>query len=295
MKQPVFYGIATALITPFDRDGAPDFEVFGEMIDRQIRAGTDALVVCGTTGESATLREKERLALIEYAVWRTAKRIPVIAGTGTNCTEQSITLTRSAQRLGADAILAVCPYYVRPTQEGLIAHFTALADCSSLPVVVYNVPKRTGCEAEEATLIRLSEHPNVCGLKQANGSVCSAERIVAACGDALPVYSGDDALTVPMMSVGAQGVISVASNLIPGQMHDLCRLVQTGDLQGAAREQIRLLPLIDALFSLPNPIPVKACMELLGYPEQTLRLPLVAAEGEKKAVLHAIAKPFLQE
>ena len=293
MKTPLFYGCATALITPFFSDGSIDFETLGRMIDRQIAEGVQGLVICGTTGESATLTEKERLSVLEYALWKTAKRIPVLAGTGTNCTAQSVSVTRKAQALGADGILAVCPYYNKPTEEGLIAHYTALADCSDLPVILYNVPGRTGCEISLSAMKVLSRHPNICGLKQANGSAASVARILGECGEDLPIYAGDDGLIVPFLSLGALGVISVASNLLPARIAALCAACLQGRFGEAAREQIALMPLMDALFSATNPIPVKAAMERIGFPPQGLRLPLTPLGEREKEALFARIAPFL--
>lgn len=295
MKTPLFYGCATALVTPFFPDGEIDFETLGALIDRQIAAGVDALVVCGTTGESATLTEKERLSVLEYALWKTVKRLPVLAGTGTNCTAQSVNVTRRARDLGADGILAVCPYYNKPTAEGIIAHYTALADCSDLPVMLYNVPGRTGCEIPIAALKILSAHPNICGLKQANGSASSVARILGECGENLPVYAGDDGLIVPFLSLGAVGVISVASNLLPRRIAELCKKGLLGKFREAAAEQIALMPFLDALFFATNPIPVKTAMEWAGYPSQGLRLPLTNLSQREEEALRNTVMPFLTE
>lgn len=295
MKRPIFRGSATALVTPFFPDGSVDFDTLGRLIDLQICGGTDALVPCGTTGESATMTEKERLSVIEYTVWKTAKRVPVIAGTGTNCTAQSLSLTKRAEDLGADGILAVCPYYNKPTQEGLLAHYLTLAEGSSLPLLVYNVPSRTGCEITAETLKELSAHPNIAGVKQANPSVQQAAKILGLCGDDLPLYAGDDGVILPFLSLGAQGVISVAGNILPRVIHTLCEKWFSGDREGAARDQIRLMPLISALFCKTNPIPVKAALEQLGFPQQTLRLPLTPLGEEDRRVVAAALNPWLKE
>ena len=288
MKKPLFYGCATALVTPFFPDGSVDFESLGRLIDLQIGGGIDALVPCGTTGESAVLTERERLSVIEYTVWKTAGRVPVIAGTGTNSTAQSIRLTQQAHSLGADGVLAVCPYYNKPTAEGIVAHYTALADCSSLPVILYNVPARTGCEIPLSALEILAKHPKIAGLKQANGSAASAARIRNRCGEDLPLYSGDDGLILPFLALGGVGVISVVSNLLPRRIHGLCERFFAGDVAGAAAEQCALMPLIDGLFSVTNPIPVKAALERLGFPPQILRLPLTALGEKEKRALFAL-------
>ena len=295
MKQPLFYGCATALVTPFFPNGDIDYETLGSMIDRQIVAGVAALVVCGTTGESSAMTERERLSVIEYTVQKTAKRIPVIAGTGTNCTAQSVSLTRRAAALGADGILAVCPYYNKPTEEGIVSHYTALAESSSLPVLLYNVPGRTGCEISVGALKILSRHPNILGLKQANGSAASVLRIRGECGTDLPLYSGDDGVILPFLSAGAIGVVSVVSNLLPRTVQGLCNRFFEGNPTEAVQIQIRLMPLIDALFATTNPIPVKAALEALGFPPQGLRLPLCPLKGEKKEALLGLMKSYLSE
>lgn len=295
MKRPIFRGSATALVTPFFPDGSVDFDTLGQLIDLQICGGTDALVPCGTTGESATMTEKERLSVIEYTVWKTAKRVPVIAGTGTNCTAQSLSLTKRAEALGADGILAVCPYYNKPTQEGILAHYLTLAEGSSLPLLVYNVPSRTGCEITVKTLKELSSHPNIAGVKQANPSLQEAAKILDLCGDDLPLYAGDDGVILPFLALGGQGVVSVAGNILPRVIHTLCEKWFSGDCEGAARDQIRLMPLISALFCKTNPIPVKAALEQLGFPQQTLRLPLTPLGEEDRRVITAALSPWLKE
>ena len=292
MKEPLFRGSATALVTPFFEDGSVDFESLGRLIEFQIAGGTDALVACGTTGESATVTERERLSVIEYTVWKTNRRIPVIAGTGTNCTAQSVSVTQRAADLGVQGILAVCPYYNKPTPEGVIAHYAALAECSDLPVIVYNVPGRTGCEISPEVLRVLSAHPKILGLKQANGSAASVARIRNLCGDDLPIYAGDDGLIVSMMALGAIGVVSVGANLFPRRFRRLCEKALSGDFPGAAEEQIRLMPVIDALFFKTNPIPVKAALEWLGFPPQHLRLPLVSLSDAEKQRLFALLDSF---
>lgn len=295
MKRPIFRGSATALVTPFLADGGIDFETLGKLIDHQISAGTDALVPCGTTGESATMTEKERLSVIEYTVWRVNGRIPVIAGTGTNSTAQSVSLTRRAEALGADGALAVCPYYNKPGQDGLLLHYTALADCSDLPIIVYNVPSRTGCEILPQTLKKLAKHPNVLGLKEAGGNLTAAAKTRGLCGDDLPLYSGDDGTIVPFLSIGGVGVISVAANILPRVIHTLCEKYFAGDAASAAADQVRLMPLITALFSKTNPIPVKAALELLGYPQQSLRLPLCPMNNAEKQIVAEALAPWLKE
>lgn len=287
MKKTLFRGCATALVTPFFGDGAVDYESLGRLIDFQISEGADALVSCGTTGESATMTEKERLSVLEYTLWKTDGRVPVIGGTGTNDTARSVSLTKAAQRLGVDGILAVCPYYNKPGQDGILKHYFALAECGS-PVIVYNVPGRTASAASPETLKELCRHPNIAGLKDAGGSLQSAATVRNLCGDDLPLYSGDDGCIVPFLSIGGEGVISVVSNLLPRAVHTICENWFLGQTKEAAAEQIRLMPLISALFSRSNPIPVKAALEYFGYPPQHLRLPLCPLPEEEKEALFSL-------
>jgi len=295
MKKPLFQGCATALVTPFFPDGSVDFESLGRLIDRQISAGVAALVPCGTTGESATMTERERLSVIEYTVWRVGKKIPVLAGTGTNCTAQSVSLTLQAAALGADGALVVCPYYNKPTPEGITAHYTAVADRSPIPVLLYDVPSRTGCGIPLSSLRILARHPKILGLKQANGSAASVARTVRELGESLPVYSGDDGLILPFLALGGKGVISVTSNLVPRRVSALCRRFFAGKTEEAAEIQRGLMPLTDALFSVTNPIPVKAALEALGFPPQALRLPLLPLEGREKESLLALVHAYVKE
>ena len=294
MKQPIFRGSGTALVTPFFSDGAIDYASLGRLIDLQIASKTDALIPCGTTGESATMSEKERLSVIEYTLWKTAGRIPVIAGTGTNDTAKSAALTKSAQHLGVDGILAVCPYYNKPEQEGIRRHYETLADLGS-PVIVYHVPGRTGRGIAPETLKELSAHPNIVGLKDAGGSLQEAATVRSLCGDDLPVYSGDDGCIVPFLSLGGEGVISVVSNILPRVVHNLCIAWFSGDVKGACDLQLRLMPLVKALFRRTNPVPIKGALEYLGYPEQFLRLPLCPLSAEEKESVFEAMKPWLKE
>lgn len=291
MKKTLFRGCATALVTPFFGDGTVDYESLGRLIDLQISGGVDALVSCGTTGESATMTEKEKLSVMEYTLWKTDGRVPVIGGTGTNDTARSVSLTKSAQRLGVDGILAVCPYYNKPGQDGILRHYLALAECGS-PVIVYNVPGRTASAADPNTLKELSRHPNIVGLKDAGGSLQNAATVRNLCGDDLPVYSGDDGCIVPFLSIGGVGVISVVSNILPRAVHNLCQRWFSGDETGAAKIQLRLMPVISALFSKTNPIPVKAALEFLGYEPQALRLPLCPLPEEEKQDLFRVLKEW---
>ena len=284
MKKTIFEGMATAIVTPMTRDGI-DYEALGRFIDFQIESGINAIVVMGTTGENATIEYADQKEIIRYTVDRVAKRVPVIAGTGTNNTDHVLHNTKNACEVGADAILVVTPYYNKATQNGLYQHFKTIADASEVPVILYNVPGRTGCNLLPKTVARLAEHPNIVAIKEATGNVAQMVEIVHLCGDKIDVYSGEDALTVPMMAMGAKGTISVLSNVAPREsvaMTDACR---AGDFRTAAKMQADLLPLINALFSEVNPIPAKAGVSAMGFGEENLRLPLTPMEDATRAVL----------
>ncbi len=291
MKKPLFRGSATALVTPFKGDGTPDLETLGKMIEFQIAGGTAALVPCGTTGESACMTRRERLAVIEYTVYRTAGRVPVIPGTGTNDTALSAELTRAARDFGADGVLAVCPYYNKPEQDGIRKHYEVLADCG-VPVIAYDVPSRTGRAIAPETAEALSRDGGIVGIKAAGGSASWVAEVLQRCDGELPVYSGDDGCILPYLSLGALGVISVASNLFPRQVCRLCELWFSGDTAGAAREQLRMMPAVRALFSRTNPIPVKTAMEWLGYPPAVFRLPLTPLPADEKEGLFRILEAY---
>ena len=284
MKKTIFEGMATAIVTPMTRDSI-DYEALGRFIDFQIESGINAIVVMGTTGENATIEYADQKEIIRYTVDRVAKRVPVIAGTGTNNTDHVLHNTKNACEVGADAILVVTPYYNKATQNGLYQHFKTIADASEVPVILYNVPGRTGCNLLPKTVARLAEHPNIVAIKEATGNVAQMVEIVHLCGDKIDVYSGEDALTVPMMAMGAKGTISVLSNVAPREsvaMTDACR---AGDFRTAAKMQADLLPLINALFSEVNPIPAKAGVSAMGFGEENLRLPLTPMEDATRAVL----------
>ena len=273
MKKPVFEGAATAIVTPFN-EGTIDFSVMTWLLDLQLAAGIDAIVVCGTTGEASTMTDNEKLALIAHTVKYCAGRCKVIAGTGTNDTAHAVQLSRVAASMGADAVLLVTPYYNKCTQEGLAAHYTAVADAVACPVIVYNVPSRTGVDISVETCRHLAEHPGIGGIKEASGSLPKAARILRSCGDDLPLWSGNDDLTVPLMALGAKGVISVLSNVRPKKTLQMVRACQQNDYAQAGRMQTQLMGLIDALFCEVNPIPVKQALELEGIPAGLPRLPL---------------------
>ena len=286
MKKTIFEGMATAIVTPMTADGI-DFDALGRFIDFQIESGINAIVVMGTTGENATIEYADQKEIIRYTVERVNHRIPVIAGTGTNNTDHVLHNTRNACEVGADAILVVTPYYNKATQNGLYQHFKTIADASTVPVILYNVPGRTGCNLLPKTVARLAEHENIVAIKEATGNVAQMVEIMHLCGDKIDVYSGEDALTVPMMAMGGKGTISVLSNVVPKEavaMTDACR---AGDFKTAARMQADLLPLINALFSEVNPIPAKAGVSAMGFGEEHLRLPLTPMEDAARAVLYA--------
>ncbi|MBR2315837.1 MAG: 4-hydroxy-tetrahydrodipicolinate synthase [Clostridia bacterium] len=285
----VFKGAATALITPFD-EGGVDFESFGKLIDWQIWEGIDALVVCGTTGESSTLSHEEHEKVLDFAVKRIAGRVPAIAGTGTNDTARAIELTKHACFLGYDATLMVTPYYNKATQNGLIKMFTAIADESSVPMILYNVPSRTGVNIEPTTYLALSDHPMIQGIKEAGGNISKAAETMSLVGDRLDLYSGNDDQIVPILSLGGKGVISVLSGIIPKKTAEMCRLFFEGRTEESLRLQLEYMPLIKALFSEVNPIPIKAASAKMGLCKNILRLPLTEMEEENAEGLYTLMR-----
>ena len=285
MKKTIFKGMGTAIITPMTPDGI-DYDAMGRLIEFQIESGINAIVVMGTTGENATIEPEDQARVIEYTVKKVAHRVPVIAGTGTNNTEHVLHNTRNACAAGVDAVLVVTPYYNKATQNGLIAHFTAVADASTVPVILYNVPGRTGCALQPKTVAKLAEHPNIVALKEATGNMAQMVELMALCGDKIDVYSGEDALTVPMMAMGAAGTISVLSNVVPKEAVAMTNACKAGDYQTAAAWQCRLLPLVNALFSEVNPIPAKAAVSAMGFGEENLRMPLSKMEDATRAKMY---------
>ena len=284
-KNTIFKGMATALVTPMTSDGV-DYEALGRFIDFQLASGINALVAVGTTGESATLSPQERNEVIRFTVERVNGRVPVIAGTGTNNTAHAIGYTENACAIGADAMLVVTPYYNKSTQAGLIAHFSAIADKSTKPVILYNVPSRTGCNLLPATVAELSKHGNIAAIKEASGNMAQVVELFARCGDAIDIYSGEDALTVPMLSMGGMGTISVLSNVIPKQAVAMTDAFFAGDLKTAAGMQCKYLPLIDDLFCEVNPIPAKAAVSAMGFGEENIRLPPIPmSEANRQRML----------
>ena len=286
MKKPVFEGMATALITPITEKGI-DFEAFGKLIDWKIEEGIDGIVVCGTTGEGSTLTDEEHKEAITYAVKRANKRVPIIAGTGSNDAAYALELTKYACDAGVDAVLVVTPYYNKATQNGLIKLFTQIADIATAPVILYDVPSRTGVSLEPKTVMELSKHPNINGIKAACGNISKIAEIAALCGDNINIYSGNDDQVVPIMSLGGKGCISVLSNVLPKESSLMCKKFFEGDVKTACKMQLQYLPLINALFSEVNPIPVKAAMAEMGFCEDYLRLPLTPMEDNHREILFA--------
>ncbi len=288
-KNLIFRGVATALITPLNESGI-DYDLYGKVIDWQIEEGVDALVIAATTGEGSTLTDEEHKAAISFAVQRVAGRVPVIAGTGSNHTDYAIELSRYACDAGADGLLVVTPYYNKCTQGGLIKTFSMIADAATKPLILYNVPSRTGLNIEVDTYAALADHPNIAGIKEANGNITAIADTARAVGDKLAIYSGNDDQIVPILSLGGQGVISVLANVVPKATHEMCQRWFDGDVKGSCAMQLEYMPLIHALFSEVNPIPVKAAMAAMGWCEDYLRLPLTCMTEAKKAKLLDIMK-----
>ena len=285
-KKHIFTGTATALVTPMNEAGV-DYEALGKLIDWQIAAGVKALVVCATTGEAPTLTDNEHCKVLEFAIQRSGHRVPIIAGTGSNDTGHAVMMTQFACAIGADAVLCVTPYYNRPTQSGLIASYTAIADAATAPVILYNVPSRTGTNLEPETCGILADHPNICALKEASGRMPKIMETFRVVDGRMDIYSGNDDQILPLLAMGGKGVISVLANVVPVQAVALCDKFFAGDLAGAAKLQLDLLPLIQALFSQTNPIPAKAALAKMGMIEDRLRLPLTPMEEPVRTKLFA--------
>lgn len=283
MKELIFTGSAVAMITPMCDDGSVNFAELKKMAEFQVESGTDALVVCGTTGESATLEDDEHLECIRCVVEAVQGRVPVIAGTGSNNTAHAVMMSKEAAALGADALLLVTPYYNKTSQAGLVKSFFTIADSTNLPAIIYNVPSRTGVNIQPETALELSRHPMIRGLKEASGNICQVVRIAALCGDELPLYSGNDDQVVPLLSVGGKGVISVVGNVAPAQMHQMCQLWFDGKIKESAAMQLELSELCGAMFCDVNPVPVKAAMNMLGWDVGECRLPLVEPSEANQA------------
>ena len=280
MKNPVFTGAAVAIITPMYEDGSINFDELGRIIEDQIARGTDAIVICGTTGECSTMTDEEQLAAIKFTVETVNHRVPVIAGAGSNDTDHGCALAAKSAACGADALLLVTPYYNKTTQAGLVAHFTAMAEAGGIPVILYNVPSRTGLNITPETALELSRNPLINGIKEASGNIGQVAKIAALCGDELNIYSGNDDQIVPILSMGGMGCISVLSNVVPAGTVAITDKFFAGDVAGAAQLQCKYMPLIRSLFCESNPIPVKAAMAAMGYCENFLRLPLVPMEED---------------
>ncbi len=287
MKNTVFTGAAVAIVTPMFEDGSINFDELGRLIDFNIENGTDAIVICGTTGESSTMTDEEHIECIRYAVEKTAKRVPVIAGTGSNHTEYAVNLSKKAQELGADALLCVTPYYNKTSQAGLVAHFTAIANAVSIPIILYSVPSRTGVNITPETCYELSKVENIVAIKEASGNISQIAKIAALCGDDLAIYSGNDDQIVPVMSLGGKGVISVLSNCMPYETHEICQLCLDGDYKTANEKFLKLLEFANNLFIDVNPIPVKEALNMMGFKAGNCRLPLVPMSQKNCDILRA--------
>lgn len=292
MANPIFKGSAVAIVTPMNQDGSINYEEYGRLIDFQINNGTDAIVACGTTGESATMSKEEHCDVIAYTVKRVAKRVPVIAGTGSNDTLFAAELSKEAEALGADAILSVTPYYNKTSQSGLIRHYNYIADRIHIPMILYNVPSRTGCNIKPETYAELAKHPNIAATKEANGDISALVRTMALCGDNLAVYSGEDSQAFNIVSMGGLGVISVFANICPRECHEMMALALNGDFKKSFEMQKYYIELMDMLFSDVNPIPVKAAMNLLGFQCGPCRMPLAPMTEKGFAALKDCLKKY---
>ncbi len=292
MKQPIFTGAGVAIVTPFTADNKVDFDALTELLEIQIANHTDAIIICGTTGEGSTLSDEEHIAAIKHTVNVVNKRIPVIASTGSNDTEYSLHLSLEAQQAGADALLLITPYYNKASQQGLIKHFTYVADRVELPIILYNVPSRTGCEIKPETYAALSKHPNIYGTKEATGNLSSIAKTMSLCDEDFYVYSGNDDQITSIMSLGGKGVISVLSNVLPQVAHDIAASALDGDFKKSAKLQLDYLELCDALFMDVNPIPVKVAMKMMGMKVGGLRLPLCEMTEENTKKLEGVLKKY---
>ena len=289
----IFKGAGVAIITPFHEDGSINFEKLGELLEFQIANGTDAVIICGTTGEASTLTHEEHLECIRYTIEKVNKRIPVIAGTGSNCTETAIYLSQEAEKYGADGLLVVTPYYNKATQKGLIAHYTAVAESVNIPIIMYNVPSRTGCNILPETAVTLAKNvKNIVGIKEASGSISQVAKLAQLAQGCIDIYSGNDDQVVPLLSLGGLGVISVLSNVAPKETHDMVAKFLEGDVKGSLDIQLKAIPLIDQLFCEVNPIPVKAAVNMMGMEAGTLRMPLTEMEDAHKENLKKAMMEF---
>lgn len=289
----IFTGAGVAIITPMNEDLSVNFDKLGEIIEEQIAGGTDAIIICGTTGEASTLSHGEHLRAIKYTIDKVAKRIPVIAGTGSNATDTAIMLSTEAEKYGADGLLLVTPYYNKATQNGLIQHFTAIANSVSIPIILYNVPGRTGCNILPETAVKLAKNvKNIVGIKEASGNISQVAKLMQLADGCIDLYSGNDDQIVPLLSLGGKGVISVLSNVAPRQTHDIVAKFMEGDVKGSCELQLKAIPLVDALFCEVNPIPVKAAMNIQGKNVGLPRLPLTDMEPQNKERMRKALEEF---
>ncbi len=281
MKNTIFTGAGVAIVTPMNADGSINYDELGRLIDFNIENGTDAIIICGTTGESSTMTDEEHIECIRYAVEKTAGRVPVIAGTGSNHTEYAVNLSKKAEKLGADALLCVTPYYNKTSQKGLVAHFTAIANAVNIPIILYNVPSRTGTNIQPQTAYELSKVENIVAIKEASGNISQIMQTAALCRDQLDIYSGNDDQIVPIMALGGKGVISVLSNCVPKETHTICQLCLESKFAEATDLAFKYLPLTHALFNDVNPIPVKEALNIMGFKAGECRMPLIRSEQAK--------------
>ncbi len=289
----IFTGAGVAIVTPFQENGEINYDKLDELIDYHCENGTDSIIICGTTGESATMTEEEHMECVKFAIERTKKRIPVIAGTGSNCTRTAVEMSREAAENGADGLLVVTPYYNKATQQGLIAHYTAVAREAKAPIIMYSVASRTGCNIEPATVAELVKNvDNIVGVKEASGNISQVAKIMAMTDGNIDLYSGNDDQIVPILSLGGKGVISVLSNVAPKETHDICELFFNGETKASAELQLKAIPLVEQLFCEVNPIPVKKAMKLMGYDCGPLRMPLTELTPEHEKSLAKAMKDF---
>lgn len=289
----IFKGAGVAIVTPFHEDGSINYDKFAELIEEQIAGGTDAIIVCGTTGESACMTHEEHLDVIKFCTEQVKGRIPVVAGAGSNCTETAVYLSKEAEKYGVDGLLLVTPYYNKATQNGLYAHYKTIAESVNIPIILYNVPSRTGTNILPETVVRLCKDvKNIVGVKEASGNISQVVKLMSIADGCVDLYSGNDDQIIPLLSVGGLGVISVLSNVAPKQTHDICQKYFDGDIAGACAEQLKAIELIDALFCEVNPIPVKTALNLMGKEVGPLRMPLSPMEDKNKERLAAAMKAY---
>lgn len=289
----IFTGAGVAIITPFNEDGTVNYDAFGEIIEAQIKGGSDAIIVCGTTGESSTMNDEEHIAVIKYCVDKVAKRVPVIAGSGSNCTREAVNISSEAERVGADGLLCVTPYYNKCTQEGLYQYYKAISDAVNIPIIMYNVPSRTGTTIQPETAVRIAkEVKNVVAIKEASGNISAVAKLASLAEGCIDIYSGNDDQVLPILSLGGKGVISVWSHVAPKKVHDMVMAFLDGDIATAQKLQLEAIDVIGALFSEVNPIPVKAAMNMLGFNAGPVRAPLTELSDKNKEVLKKSLKEY---